>query len=517
MSTPLEQKALLALRQYSLFTQGDRIAVGVSGGADSVALLRFLAVLREEYRWELIVCHIHHGLRGAEADRDEQFVRELAGQLGLPYAVRHIDAAALALENHLSVEEAGRNARYAFFAETAGEGGRIATAHTLDDTIETVLMNLIRGTGLHGLCGIPRIRGNIVRPLLDVTRAEVEEYLALLGQPYCTDSTNLSNDYTRNRVRHDILPRLRELNPNFTGAMARMLPQLAAQWGLTEQLAESAAQQLHMTQPAVTRAIQELESYYGVKLFERMGRRLPVTEVGKRFYSQAVHIVDLFDNMETSLRNWDALGVLRVGATIMLGNMLLPDLILRFKKDHPGIRVQVMIENGESLCRALLDNELDLALIEGGVEEADLTEEVFARDELVLILAPGHPLTEKKEVRLKDLMEYDLLLRERGSASRAYLAGVFEEQGLKPQPLWESASTHALVEAVSKGLGISLLPRMLVQRDIDAGHVCARALTGTALRRENHLAWHRSKFLTPAAEDFLNLCREVEVIEQQPS
>ena len=176
-----------------------------------------------------------------------------------------------------------------------------------------------------------------------------------------------------------------------------------------------------------------------------------------------------------------------------------------------------MIENGESLCRALLDNELDLALIEGGVEEADLTEEVFARDELVLILAPGHPLTEKKEVRLKDLMEYDLLLRERGSASRAYLAGVFEEQGLKPQPLWESASTHALVEAVSKGLGISLLPRMLVQRDIDAGHVCARALTGTELRRENHLAWHRSKFLTPAAEDFLNLCREVEVIEQQPS
>ena len=149
-----------------------------------------------------------------------------------------------------------------------------------------------------------------------------------------------------------------------------------------------------------------------------------MTEVGKRFYSQAVHIVDLFDNMETSLRNWDALGMLRVGATIMLGNMLLPDLILRFKKDHPGIRVQVMIENGESLCRALLDNELDLALIEGGVEEADLTEEVFARDELVLILAPGHPLTEKKEVRLKDLMKYDLLLSGAAPAApiwRAYL------------------------------------------------------------------------------------------------
>ena len=244
MSTVLEQKALCALRQYSLFSQGDRIAVGVSGGADSVALLRFLAALRPQFGWDLVVCHIHHGLRGAEADRDECFVRALADQLGLPCAVSRIDAAALALRDHISVEEAGRTARYAFFAQTAGEGGRIATAHTLDDSIETVLMNLVRGTGLRGLCGIPRIRGNIVRPLLDCTRAEVEDYLGALGQPYCTDSTNLTDDYTRNRIRHDILPRLCELNPNFPGAMARMLPRLAAQQALTDCLAAQSAQQL---------------------------------------------------------------------------------------------------------------------------------------------------------------------------------------------------------------------------------------------------------------------------------
>lgn len=244
MSTVLEQKALCALRQYSLFSQGDRIAVGVSGGADSVALLRFLAALRPQFGWDLVVCHIHHGLRGAEADRDEHFVRALAEQLGLPCAVSRIDAAALALRDHISVEEAGRMARYAFFAQTAGEGGRIATAHTLDDSIETVLMNLVRGTGLRGLCGIPRIRGNIVRPLLDCTRAEVEDYLGALGQPYCTDSTNLTDDYTRNRIRHDILPRLCALNPNFPGAMARMLPRLAAQQALTDCLAAQSAQQL---------------------------------------------------------------------------------------------------------------------------------------------------------------------------------------------------------------------------------------------------------------------------------
>ena len=244
MSTILEQKALCALRQYSLFSQGDRIAVGVSGGADSVALLRFLAALRPQFGWDLVVCHIHHGLRAAEADRDECFVRALAEQLGLPCAVSRIDAAALALRDHISVEEAGRMARYAFFAQTAGEGGRIATAHTLDDSIETVLMNLVRGTGLRGLCGIPRIRGNIVRPLLDCTRAEVEDYLSALGQPYCTDSTNLTDDYTRNRIRHDILPRLCALNPNFPGAMARMLPRLAAQQALTDCLAAQSAQQL---------------------------------------------------------------------------------------------------------------------------------------------------------------------------------------------------------------------------------------------------------------------------------
>lgn len=245
MSTVLEQKALCALRQYSLFSQGDRIAVGVSGGADSVALLRFLSSLQPQFGWDLVVCHIHHGLRGAEADRDECFVRALAEQLGLPCAVSRIDAAALALRDHISVEEAGRMARYAFFAQTAGEGGRIATAHTLDDSIETVLMNLVRGTGLRGLCGIPRIRGNIVRPLLDCTRAEVEDYLGALGQPYCTDSTNLTDDYTRNRIRHDILPRLCALNPNFPGAMARMLPRLAAQQALTDCLAAQSAQQLH--------------------------------------------------------------------------------------------------------------------------------------------------------------------------------------------------------------------------------------------------------------------------------
>lgn len=267
-----------------------------------------------------------------------------------------------------------------------------------------------------------------------------------------------------------------------------------------------AAQRLHMTQPAVTRAIQEIEGYYGVCLFDRIGRRLMVTEAGKELYAQALHIVDLFDRMEQSLRNWDALGVLRIGASVTPGNFLLPDLVLRFRASHPGIKTQVTIANAESLKRALLNNEMDLALIEGDDADPSLLAQPLSADRMVLIVPPGHPLLDKETVRLEDVAEYDLLLREKGSAGRAFLDSVFAVHGLQVRPAWESVSTQALVTAVRKGLGISLLPRMLVQQDIARGAVCTRALEGEALERKNHIVWHKNKYLTRAAADFIALC-----------
>ena len=268
-----------------------------------------------------------------------------------------------------------------------------------------------------------------------------------------------------------------------------------------------ASERLHMTQPAVTRAIQELEHYYGVRLFDRINRRLLVTEAGKQLYAQALHLVDLFEHMETSLRNWDALGVLRIGSSIALGTHVLPDLILRFRADHPALRTQVTIQNGGALQRQLLDNRLDLALIEGNIEDPDLTAQPFLRDRMVLLVPPGHPLLRQARVSIRDLPAYDLLLREEGSAGRAYLDHVFAVHGLNVQPAWESASTQALVQAVGKGLGISLLPHMLVQPDIERGTVCTRDLCDEPLVRRSHIVHHRNKFLTRAAEDFLALCR----------
>lgn len=240
----LEEKALDAIVQYDLIHRGDRIAVGVSGGADSVALLAFFGRIRADYELELVVCHLNHGLRGAESDRDESFVRELAAHFGLPMECRREDVAALAAEKGCSLEEAGRAARYALFAKIAGERGLIATAHTLSDSMETLLLNLTRGTGLRGLCGIPWRRGNIIRPLLGCTREETEAYVASCGLGYVNDSTNAEDCYTRNKLRHRVLPELLAINPALPQAMERLMRQLCAQWAMTESLAETAQQQL---------------------------------------------------------------------------------------------------------------------------------------------------------------------------------------------------------------------------------------------------------------------------------
>ncbi|MBO4289626.1 MAG: tRNA lysidine(34) synthetase TilS [Lachnospiraceae bacterium] len=200
------------ISRYGIIEQGDRITVGLSGGADSVCLLLLLLELKQKYGLTLKAVHVHHGLRGAEADEDEVFVRDLCERLGVPLAVRHADVKAQAERTGCSVEEAGRKLRYRALREEA-EGGKIATAHHSDDNCETILFNILRGTGFAGLAGIPQVNGDVIRPLLHVTREQIEDYLKEKGQPYRTDATNASPAYARNRIRNELLPWLeREIN-----------------------------------------------------------------------------------------------------------------------------------------------------------------------------------------------------------------------------------------------------------------------------------------------------------------
>lgn len=274
-----------------------------------------------------------------------------------------------------------------------------------------------------------------------------------------------------------------------------------------------AAQQLHMTQPAVTRAIQEIESYYGIRLFERMNRRLYVTEAGNRFYAYALHLVDSFDQMEKELRDWDKLGVLRVGTSITIGNHLLPEVLVRFQKDYPQLRIQTTVSNAALLQQALMDNELDFAVIEGCADGEEFARRAIAPDRLVLILPPGDLRAKQQCLELKDLAQDSFLLRDQGSVGRAYLEQVFALHGLPLVPVMESVSTQAIIRGVHLGLGISFLPERLVKRAIEEGQVATTELADENFVRENYIVWHKHKFLTASAKAlmdcFCNLSWEI--------
>lgn len=213
----------------------DVVVVAVSGGADSIALLRALVAIRPaNASGRLVAAHLNHGLRGDESDGDAAFVAQVAGELGVEAIVSRGEVAEAARERGDGVEAAARELRYRFLIDTARRVGArsIATAHTRDDQAETLLQRIVRGTGLAGLGGIPRARPladgaiGLVRPMLMLRRSEVVEYLAALGQPYRTDSSNLDRAYTRNRVRHDLLPQLaRDYNPQVVEALARLATQ----------------------------------------------------------------------------------------------------------------------------------------------------------------------------------------------------------------------------------------------------------------------------------------------------
>ncbi|MDO4949432.1 MAG: tRNA lysidine(34) synthetase TilS [Bacteroidales bacterium] len=205
------------IESMQICSPSDRLIIALSGGADSVALLRVM--LQLGYHVHCVHCNFH--LRGDESDRDEHFVRQLCQQLGVDLSVEHFDTRQYAANHHLSIEMAAREQRYARFEEIRLQIGAqfIAVAHHKDDSVETMLLNLVRGTGINGLIGIKPKNGTIVRPLLCVGREQILQYLHTLHQAFVTDSTNLHDDFQRNKIRLSVLPLLKEINPSLTDSL----------------------------------------------------------------------------------------------------------------------------------------------------------------------------------------------------------------------------------------------------------------------------------------------------------
>ena len=254
-------KILRMIGQYHMLGENDTAVCGLSGGADSVCLLLALYELRERLGINVEALHVNHGIRGGESDRDEDFCRELCGRLGVPFTAVRCDVPAFAGEKGLSLEEAARELRYGIFAENS-RGKKLATAHNAGDNLETVLLNLTRGTALRGMAGIPPVRGNIIRPLLSATRQDIEGFLASRGQSYVTDSTNLSDDYTRNKLRHRVIPMLEEINGSVIAASVRSIEAMRDENSLIE---EETAKALEMCRKANTLT--------GLRRFHRVIRR----------------------------------------------------------------------------------------------------------------------------------------------------------------------------------------------------------------------------------------------------
>ena len=222
ISQKLILKCINTLEEYEMLSGASHIVVGISGGADSVCLLHILASLREKYNTELIGAHINHGIRGEEAKRDSDFARSVCENLGVRFEMLEADCPAQAAATGETLEECGRRVRYEFFNSLCTDSSyRIATAHNADDNAETVIFNLTRGSALKGAAGIPPVRGNIIRPLIDISRDEIECYCDENSLRFVTDSTNLSDDYTRNKIRHSVIPVLKQLNPAVVGAFSR--------------------------------------------------------------------------------------------------------------------------------------------------------------------------------------------------------------------------------------------------------------------------------------------------------
>lgn len=219
----MNHKVEKTLRDYDMLSDFDKVVVALSGGADSVALLYALNSIKEKYNLILYACHLNHMIRGQEAQRDEDFVRNLCEKLGIELFVKHEDVVRIAEEEKISLELCGRNLRYKFFAELSEKlSAKIATAHTASDNIETVLFNVARGTSITGLCGIRPKRDYIIRPLIMCSREEVESYCEENSLEFVTDSSNLTDDYTRNNIRHNAVPTLKSVNPDLCNSVSRM-------------------------------------------------------------------------------------------------------------------------------------------------------------------------------------------------------------------------------------------------------------------------------------------------------
>lgn len=269
----------------------------------------------------------------------------------------------------------------------------------------------------------------------------------------------------------------------------------------------AAASALHLSQPSISTAIKEMEESYGVVFFDRIGNRLCLTSTGEKLLQYAAQLLSLFEQMENEIKSAETHSVLRVGSSITIASCRLPGLIKNLKSRYPQLRTEVWVGNSGEVSQRVIDNQLDIGMIESVPNDENLFGEQFSHDELVFLCSPENPLAHKTDVAPSVLADKPFLLREDGSAARELVAALLmSATGVEPHIVWKSSSNQVIVKAAKAGLGIAVLPNILVQHEVRKGELSTFTVAGISPKRPYYIIRHKHKHMTAPMKELWSSC-----------
>lgn len=272
-----------------------------------------------------------------------------------------------------------------------------------------------------------------------------------------------------------------------------------------------AAEKMFISQPSVSQAIKELEEHYGVRLFERYPKQLFPTPEGELLYRYVKQVFGLLDEIEKEIPALSEKGIITVGANISVGTVLLRKYIEKFSEEFPEAKVKVTVAGSTKLRAMIYDHTVDLGLMEDLPREQSLIQESFYKDKIVVVSSPDNKLAEKKNLKLKDLQDQNFLLRARGVGVRDRFDYIMKLYDMEIEPLWESSNTRSLINATVDGLGIAVLPYLLVKEDIDRGNVKMLDVKENLLNRNLNIVYHKDKIFNRWLKRFAEIVRTTDV------
>ena len=270
----------------------------------------------------------------------------------------------------------------------------------------------------------------------------------------------------------------------------------------------AAAERLHISQPSVSQAVRELESYYNIKLFERLSQRIYITETGKKLLPYARHIIDSFETMEGFINDTSSGNVIRVGGSVSVGTRLLPPMIKSLENEVPDVDVCVIVDNTAAIEGKIQRSELDIAVVEGIVRSDELVKKDIYDDELVLVVGPEHELFNHPGIKLKELTKHALISRESGSVERNQFEQFLLEHDIKMKNKWSCSNTETIKKAEINGEGIAILSRMVIEKEIAAGEVRVLNVENTRMKRKIKLIYHKNKYISQSMKQFIDICTD---------